>query len=68
MLRRTQSPAAATKAEAVSPTGLLPLTTVFLLAAMVALSACNTMEGLGQDVEAAGSTLSGTAEDVEEDM
>jgi predicted small secreted protein len=68
MLRRTQSPAAATKAEAVSPAGFLPLTMVLLLAAMVALSACNTMEGLGQDVEAAGSTMSGTAEDVEEDM
>lgn len=68
MLRRTESSAAATKAEAVSSAGLLPLTMVFLLAAMMALSACNTMAGLGEDVEAAGGTLSGTAEDVEEDM
>ena len=68
MLRRTESSAAATKAEAVSPAGFLPLTTALLLAAMVALSACNTMEGLGRDVETAGETLTGTAEETEEEM
>lgn len=37
-----------------------------LLAAMLALSACNTVSGLGRDVEAAGETLSDTAEDVQD--
>ena len=29
-------------------------------------SGCNTMRGMGEDVEAAGSAMSGTAEDTEE--
>lgn len=32
------------------------------------LSACNTARGLGEDVEALGRAMSGTAEDVEEDI
>ena len=39
-----------------------------LLALMLALGACNTMSGAGEDVEAAGDAMSDTAEDVEEDM
>ena len=35
---------------------------------MSVLSGCNTMRGMGEDVEAAGGAMSGTAEDVEEDM
>jgi predicted small secreted protein len=32
------------------------------------LSGCNTMRGMGEDVEAAGGAMSDTAEDVEDDM
>jgi entericidin B len=42
-----------------------------LMAAMVialAVSACNTMEGAGEDVSAAGGAMSDTAEDVEDEM
>jgi predicted small secreted protein len=35
---------------------------------MSVLSGCNTMRGMGQDVEAAGGAMSDTAEDVQEDM
>jgi predicted small secreted protein len=35
---------------------------------MSVLSGCNTMRGMGEDVEAAGGAMSDTAEDVEEDM
>ena len=35
---------------------------------MSELSGCNTMRGMGEDVEAAGGAMSDTAEDVEEDM
>ena len=35
---------------------------------VLVLSGCNTMEGMGEDVEAAGGAMSDTAEDVEEDM
>jgi entericidin B len=38
-----------------------------LLIAM-AVSACNTMEGAGEDVSAAGHAMSNTAEDVEDKM
>ena len=33
-----------------------------------ALSACNTARGFGEDVQALGRAMSGTAEDVEEDI
>lgn len=42
------------------------LLAVLMLGAMLALSACNTTSGLGEDVEAAGDTLSDTAEDVQD--
>ena len=42
------------------------LTSGMLLAAMLTLSACNTVSGLGRDVESAGETLSDTADDVRE--
>jgi predicted small secreted protein len=32
------------------------------------LSSCNTVEGMGEDVSAAGGAVSGAAEDVEEEM
>ena len=40
---------------------------VAMLIAM-SLSACNTMEGAGEDVSAAGGALSDSAEDVEDEM
>lgn len=36
------------------------------LLALPALSACNTARGFGEDVQALGRGMSGTAEDVEE--
>jgi entericidin B len=38
-----------------------------LLMALV-LSGCNTVEGMGEDVSAAGGTVSETADDVEDEM
>lgn len=38
------------------------------LLALFALSACNTVEGLGQDVSSGGEVLTGTADDVQSDM
>ena len=34
----------------------------------LSVSACNTMRGAGEDISAAGGAMSGTAEDVEEDV
>jgi predicted small secreted protein len=45
---------------------LLALTALFFMA--LGLSACNTARGMGEDVEAAGSAMSNTAEDTEEDI
>jgi predicted small secreted protein len=41
-----------------------------LLALLVlpSLSACNTARGMGEDVQAVGRAMSGTAEEVEEDV
>jgi predicted small secreted protein len=41
-----------------------------LLALLVvpSLSACNTARGMGEDVQALGRAMTGTAEDVEEDI
>ena len=39
-----------------------------LLVASAGLTGCNTIRGMGEDVEAAGSGMSGTAEDVQDDM
>jgi predicted small secreted protein len=36
----------------------------FMLATIATVSGCNTVEGLGRDVEAAGAKVSDTAEDV----
>ncbi len=38
------------------------------LTALSFLSACNTIEGLGKDVEATGKVVSETAKDVKEDI
>ncbi|WP_022728480.1 entericidin A/B family lipoprotein [Fodinicurvata sediminis] len=46
-----------------------PLLLVLLaFGATAALSACNTVEGMGQDTQAVGEATSDTARDVEEDM
>jgi entericidin B len=42
---------------------LLGLTALSLL---LVTTGCNTMRGVGEDIEAAGSGISGTAEDTEE--
>ena len=42
------------------------LTALFLMA--LALSSCNTVEGMGEDVSAAGGAMSDTAADVEDKM
>jgi predicted small secreted protein len=39
-----------------------------MIALFAALSACNTFEGMGEDIQSGGETLSGTASDVEQDM
>lgn len=38
------------------------------LLGMASLSACNTVEGVGRDISAAGSTLAGTAEETQEEI
>jgi len=35
---------------------------------MLALGGCNTVKGMGEDVEAAGGAMSDTAEDVKDEM
>lgn len=39
-----------------------------LLLALPVLAACNTVAGVGQDVEAAGKVVKDTARDVQEDL
>jgi predicted small secreted protein len=39
-----------------------------LLVVSMSLTGCNTVRGMGEDVEAAGSGMSGAAQDVEDDM
>ena len=46
--------------------GLMLMPVVFGLALLT--SGCNTMRGMGEDVEAAGGAMSDTAEDTEETM
>jgi predicted small secreted protein len=36
-----------------------------VIVALLGLSACNTMEGFGRDVESGGEAISDTADDVE---
>jgi predicted small secreted protein len=45
---------------------MLGLTALLFMALMV--SSCNTVEGMGQDVSAAGGAMSDTADDVEDEM
>jgi predicted small secreted protein len=42
------------------------LVVLFLMA--LTLSSCNTVEGMGEDVSAAGGAVSDTADDVEDEM
>jgi len=49
-----------------SSLGLVLVPVVFGLALVT--SGCNTMRGMGEDVEAAGGAMSDTAEDTEEEM
>ncbi len=67
MPSRKKSSRAAVEAEMPSSGRLLSFAAL-LVAAMAFLSACNTMRGVGEDVGAAGDTLGGTAEEVEEEM
>jgi predicted small secreted protein len=46
--------------------GVLGLVAAGLLA--LSLNACNTVSGMGEDVEAAGGAMSDTADDAEDDM
>lgn len=39
------------------------IVTLSLIAAALAISACNTVSGIGRDVSAAGSAVSGAAEE-----
>jgi entericidin B len=41
---------------------------LFALALAAGLSACNTVRGVGEDVEAGGEAISNTAEEVQDDL
>ncbi|WP_424932722.1 entericidin A/B family lipoprotein [Amaricoccus macauensis] len=41
---------------------------IIIVAAFFALTACNTVEGMGRDVSAAGNSMSDTADDVKGKM
>jgi predicted small secreted protein len=45
---------------------ILAFTALFLMA--LAVSGCNTVEGMGEDVSAAGHAVSGTADDAKDQM
>ena len=45
---------------------IFALTALFLVA--VAMGGCNTVEGVGQDISAAGNAVSGTADDAKDQM
>ena len=51
-------------AEAISKMTIRPV--LALLAAAVALAACNTVEGAGRDLSSAGKAISKTANDVKD--
>jgi predicted small secreted protein len=61
-----------TKAHSRTGTDRAEFSWLFALTALLfmafVLSACNTVEGMGEDVSAAGGAMSDTAEDVEDDM
>ncbi len=44
------------------------LAALFLMLVIGGLAGCNTMEGLGKDIERGGETLQGTAKDVKQKM
>lgn len=44
------------------------MTVPFLALAAVFLAACNTVAGVGEDVQAGGEAIESTAEDVQEDI
>ena len=46
----------------------MKLTPIFVLLAMLGLSACNTMDGMGEDIERGGEKLSDSAQDTQDDM
>jgi predicted small secreted protein len=46
---------------------VLGLSFLLILGALV-LSSCNTVEGMGEDVSAAGGAISDTADDVDDEM
>lgn len=48
------------------PLWVLGLITLFVMA--LGLSSCNTIEGMGKDVSAAGGAVSDTAKDTKEEM
>ena len=45
---------------------IFALTALLLVA--LAVSGCNTVEGMGQDISAAGNAVSGTADDAKDQM
>jgi entericidin B len=49
-------------------TALKLLIGLLALLLLPSLSACNTARGMGEDVSAAGNAMSGTAQEVEDDM
>lgn len=40
----------------------------FLLSMPLLVSACNTVEGMGEDIGAAGGAITGTAEETEDEL
>ncbi len=42
--------------------------TILMLVALSTLSACNTFEGLGKDVQNAGEALTGTAQKAKDEL
>jgi predicted small secreted protein len=55
--------------QAIKQDALRVLTALFFLSAMIlALPACNTVEGAGEDIQATGDAISDTADDAEDEM
>ena len=55
-------------AEADGRLQLVSLFSALALLLAMSLGGCNTMEGMGEDVSAAGGAMSDTAEDVEDEI
>jgi predicted small secreted protein len=68
MRNRMKSSRVKAEARTSAPAGVFSLSAVFALLAIMLLSGCNTMEGLGRDIGVAGDTLADTAQEVEEEM